>query len=127
MKNSLSIFNSVVVFMIFPFSFRSLSARKRSVNGRWLKHEKQNNIKLVIDCKSLRLAEGRDTFSSLTYLVLVVSGGWSSWGAWCECTKTCGRGSQYRKRSCTKPGGTGCVGPSREYKSCMIKQCNLGE
>ncbi|XP_058951792.2 A disintegrin and metalloproteinase with thrombospondin motifs adt-1 isoform X1 [Pocillopora verrucosa] len=54
-----------------------------------------------------------------------VSGGWSSWGAWCECTKTCGRGSQYRKRSCTKPGGTGCVGPSREYKSCMIKQCNL--
>ena len=80
-----------------------------------------------MDCKSLRLAGARDTFSSLTYLVLVESGGWSSWGAWCECTKTCGRGSQYRKRSCTKLGGTGCVGPSREYKSCMIKQCNLGE
>lgn len=127
MKNSLSIFNSVVVFMIFPFLFGPYPPEKDPVNGRWLKHEKQNNIKLVIDCKSLRLAGGRDTFSSLTYLVLVVSGGWSSWRAWCECTKTCGRGSQYRKRSCTKPGGTGCVGPSREYKSCMIKQCNLGE
>ncbi|XP_073244555.1 SCO-spondin-like isoform X1 [Porites lutea] len=53
------------------------------------------------------------------------SGTWTSWGAWCACSKTCGRGTQYRKRSCTKPGGYGCLGNSEEYRSCMMKSCNL--
>ncbi|XP_078377130.1 SCO-spondin-like isoform X1 [Oculina patagonica] len=53
------------------------------------------------------------------------SGGWSSWGEWCPCSKTCGRGSQNRKRTCNKPGGVSCPGSPTEYRSCLVKQCNI--
>ncbi|KAJ7390494.1 hypothetical protein OS493_024526 [Desmophyllum pertusum] len=34
------------------------------------------------------------------------NGGWSPWGKWCACSKKCGTGLQYRKRSCTRPSPT---------------------
>ncbi|XP_067016400.1 SCO-spondin-like isoform X2 [Acropora muricata] len=52
-----------------------------------------------------------------------VIGGWTSWGSWYHCSATCGRGTQYRKRSCTKPGGVGCVGNGFEYRSCFLRHC----
>ena len=30
-------------------------------------------------------------------------GGWSQWGPWTGCTRTCGRGINYRKRKCDNP------------------------
>ncbi|KAK3710396.1 hypothetical protein QZH41_012332, partial [Actinostola sp. cb2023] len=56
-----------------------------------------------------------------------VDGGWSSWGAWCKCSKSCGAGIKYRKRSCTKPkpanGGKPCQGKDRQIRTCHVTQC----
>ncbi|XP_067056576.1 coadhesin-like isoform X2 [Acropora muricata] len=56
-----------------------------------------------------------------------VHGGWSSWGAWGSCSKTCGTGNRNRYRSCTAPtpkyGGRSCIGSSMQRKSCFIKHC----
>lgn len=30
-------------------------------------------------------------------------GGWSQWGHWTGCTRTCGRGINYRERKCDNP------------------------
>ncbi|XP_067056574.1 coadhesin-like isoform X2 [Acropora muricata] len=57
----------------------------------------------------------------------VVHGGWSSWGAWGSCSRTCGTGNQNRHRSCTAPvpkyGGRSCSGVSRQFKSCYRRHC----
>lgn len=56
-----------------------------------------------------------------------VNGGWSPWGNWCACSKTCGTGSQYRKRSCTRPppayGGKPCEGQAKQTRACNQKLC----
>ena len=49
---------------------------------------------------------------SLPYIL--VNGGWADWASWSACPVTCGRGLQYRYRTCTNPtpnyGGFGCTG-----------------
>ena len=56
-----------------------------------------------------------------------VTGGWSSWGKWCACSKSCGAGSQYRTRTCTKPapsyGGKQCTGKDKETRYCNTHHC----
>ncbi|XP_063690486.1 uncharacterized protein LOC134823063 [Bolinopsis microptera] len=56
-----------------------------------------------------------------------INGGWSNYGDWSECSKTCGRGSQTRTRTCTNPapahGGADCPGESTETKSCNTQDC----
>lgn len=48
-------------------------------------------------------------------------GAWSDWSAWSTCTPSCGKGLQYRTRSCTNPmpqfGGQACEGTNREVSS----------
>ncbi|XP_068740832.1 A disintegrin and metalloproteinase with thrombospondin motifs adt-1-like isoform X4 [Montipora capricornis] len=65
--------------------------------------------------------------TSCTIKPCPVNGGWSSWGGWGSCSRTCGTGSQNRYRSCSKPppryGGIPCTGTSRQSKSCTIKPC----
>ena len=57
----------------------------------------------------------------------VVNGGWSSWGSWSRCSKTCGTGLYTRYRACTAPrpsyGGKSCVGSSRQQHSCSNRRC----
>ncbi|KAL3848179.1 hypothetical protein ACJMK2_019053, partial [Sinanodonta woodiana] len=36
-------------------------------------------------------------------LFIVVPGGWSSWQDWTPCSRTCGRGVQFRRRLCDNP------------------------
>ena len=54
-------------------------------------------------------------------------GGWSSWGTWGSCSKSCGTGYQDRHRSCASPvpayGGSSCAGSSNQQTSCLIKHC----
>ncbi|KAM7440695.1 hypothetical protein ABFA07_010097 [Porites harrisoni] len=56
-----------------------------------------------------------------------VHGGWSGWGVWTTCTKSCGSGTQTRSRSCTQPrpqhGGKVCPGALKEQRVCNAHSC----
>ena len=56
-----------------------------------------------------------------------VNGGWSSWSEFGTCDKTCGGGTQIRKRSCSNPpavnGGANCTGPMIESRACNLDGC----
>ena len=56
-----------------------------------------------------------------------VDGGFSNWGAFGECDKTCGTGVRKRSRTCTNPApaneGKACEGPSEEEEKCNTQPC----
>ncbi|XP_022105682.1 sushi, von Willebrand factor type A, EGF and pentraxin domain-containing protein 1-like isoform X2 [Acanthaster planci] len=56
-----------------------------------------------------------------------VDGQWSTWQAWSECSKTCGRGSQLRLRFCDNPepqnGGAPCQGAGYQAEQCNTERC----
>jgi len=56
-----------------------------------------------------------------------VNGEWSHWKQWSVCSKSCGKGSQTRKRMCDNPppsnGGRNCIGKTTESKECMLAGC----
>uniref|UniRef100_A0A8C6YIL3 Hemicentin 1 n=1 Tax=Nothoprocta perdicaria TaxID=30464 RepID=A0A8C6YIL3_NOTPE len=56
-----------------------------------------------------------------------VHGGWSEWGLWEECSKSCGQGNRTRSRSCSSPpaqhGGKGCDGRAVESVMCNVRPC----
>ncbi|KAL5268609.1 hypothetical protein ACHWQZ_G002453 [Mnemiopsis leidyi] len=51
-----------------------------------------------------------------------VDGGYTDFGDWSECSKTCGDGTQTRTRTCSNPapanGGAECVGAASETRAC---------
>ncbi|RXM97605.1 Papilin [Acipenser ruthenus] len=54
---------------------------------------------------------------------------WAPWGEWGECSRTCGSGITTRSRQCYSSrtdGGTSCVGPTRNFRSCNIQDCSEG-
>ena len=64
----------------------------------------------------------------LNIIVLhAVDGGWSFWGAWSECSASCGTGLTSRVRSCDQPppqhNGAYCLGTSRETQACDTISC----
>ncbi|CAH3018448.1 unnamed protein product, partial [Porites evermanni] len=60
---------------------------------------------------------------------IVVNGGYSNWGHWSACSRTCAGGLQNRSRSCTNPkpanGGMDCtrLGPASEERRCNRQRC----
>ncbi|XP_068752195.1 uncharacterized protein [Montipora capricornis] len=60
-----------------------------------------------------------------------ISGGYSIWSQFSPCTKSCGSGTQYRKRNCTNPppgvGGQNCsrLGPPKETVYCNNEYCPI--
>ncbi|XP_074627228.1 uncharacterized protein LOC141885237 isoform X4 [Acropora palmata] len=56
-----------------------------------------------------------------------VDGGWSAWGNWTTCSKSCGQGVQERQRFCNSPapsnGGQLCLGPAHQTLSCNQGDC----
>ena len=58
---------------------------------------------------------------------ILVDGGWTGYGAWSDCTKTCGTGTQTRTRTCTNPapqhGGADCAGRAEETQNCNTRPC----
>ncbi|PVD21525.1 hypothetical protein C0Q70_17323 [Pomacea canaliculata] len=62
-----------------------------------------------------------------TLLNVVVHGRYSDWGAWGDCSVTCGLGVHYRTRACDSPrpanGGRDCVGERTESASCQPRLC----
>ena len=55
-------------------------------------------------------------------LPVSVDGGWSPWGNWTRCSKTCGVGYQTQHRTCTNPppqhGGKDCQGNLDQSRQC---------
>ncbi|KAJ8321737.1 hypothetical protein KUTeg_000208 [Tegillarca granosa] len=58
---------------------------------------------------------------------VVVNGGWSSWGGYGSCSRSCGSGTKTRYRSCNNPspsgGGSSCSGSSSSSASCNTHSC----
>lgn len=56
-----------------------------------------------------------------------VDGNYAEWNEWTDCSKTCGSGKQYRRRTCSNPfpkyGGKDCVGKSMESEICNEFSC----
>ncbi|XP_029372857.1 A disintegrin and metalloproteinase with thrombospondin motifs 8 [Echeneis naucrates] len=63
--------------------------------------------------------------------LVVVDGGWSSWGPWQQCSRTCGGGVEFSYRECTEPvpqnGGRYCEGQRVQYQSCNTQPCDNSE
>ncbi|XP_051843765.1 adhesion G protein-coupled receptor B2 isoform X10 [Antechinus flavipes] len=59
------------------------------------------------------------------YMAQTVPGLWEEWGPWSLCSRTCGRGSRSRTRSCVPPqhGGKTCEGPELQTKLCNLAAC----
>uniref|UniRef100_UPI0009B417C8 papilin n=1 Tax=Monopterus albus TaxID=43700 RepID=UPI0009B417C8 len=54
---------------------------------------------------------------------------WDSWGAYGECSRSCGGGVTVKTRRCIShrtDGGHSCVGPEKSYRSCNIQDCPEG-
>ena len=56
-----------------------------------------------------------------------MDGGWSEWGDWSTCSKTCGGGEQSRNRECNNPVtayfGEDCDGDLEETQTCNPIEC----
>ncbi|XP_051529542.1 A disintegrin and metalloproteinase with thrombospondin motifs 14 [Myxocyprinus asiaticus] len=54
-------------------------------------------------------------------------GGWSSWGKFGSCSRTCGGGVRSRNRQCNNPvpayGGRDCPGSAIDYQLCNTEDC----
>ncbi|KAG5268284.1 hypothetical protein AALO_G00210820 [Alosa alosa] len=57
-----------------------------------------------------------------------VSGGWSAWSPWSQCSSECDSGVQTRKRLCSSPspqyGGSTCPGPHIQTRDCNSQPCS---
>ncbi|XP_071165578.1 A disintegrin and metalloproteinase with thrombospondin motifs 18-like [Mytilus edulis] len=56
----------------------------------------------------------------------VRAGGWSDWGTWTTCSRTCGRGMLYRRRICNNPtpkNSATCDGNEYEAECCSLTPC----
>uniref|UniRef100_A0ABM5EYL0 ADAMTS-like protein 3 isoform X2 n=1 Tax=Pogona vitticeps TaxID=103695 RepID=A0ABM5EYL0_9SAUR len=47
--------------------------------------------------------------------------GWDAWGAWSDCSRTCGGGASYSLRRCLN--GRNCEGRNIRYKTCSNNDC----
>nr|XP_022339841.1 semaphorin-5B-like isoform X4 [Crassostrea virginica] len=58
-----------------------------------------------------------------------INGGWSGFGSYSGCTKTCGSGTQSRSRSCNNPtpqwGGDQCPGSATQTIACNTHSCPI--
>lgn len=56
-----------------------------------------------------------------------IHGGWSNYGAYNTCSKTCGTGTQSRTRQCNSPapkwGGNACAGSKTDTRNCNTHAC----
>ena len=65
----------------------------------------------------------------LLFCIFVVNGGYSDWGSYGPCSKSCGGGVQTQTRTCTNPppsnGGEDCsgLGPDTSTRECNTESC----
>ena len=63
------------------------------------------------------------------FLRIFFLSGWSAWGTWGDCSRSCGTGARFRTRQCDNPrpayGGAPCIGEKEEFKFCNIENCDV--
>ncbi|MEQ2276139.1 A disintegrin and metalloproteinase with thrombospondin motifs 2 [Xenotaenia resolanae] len=63
----------------------------------------------------------------LTPDIMKQDGNWGSWSEFGQCSRTCGRGVQFRTRNCDNPspanGGLSCRGPTYQFQMCNTNEC----
>ena len=53
---------------------------------------------------------------------------WSQWSIFTACSKSCGKGTQTRSRTCKQFGGNkNCIGNKKESATCEIIECQKGK
>ena len=56
-------------------------------------------------------------------------GQWTTWSLWSECSKSCGKGTKNRSRTCNNTfprfGGRNCSGEGKQIMSCALVLCPL--
>ncbi|XP_045209779.1 sushi, von Willebrand factor type A, EGF and pentraxin domain-containing protein 1-like [Mercenaria mercenaria] len=71
--------------------------------------------------------ECRENYKGVICQVKPVSGGWTEWSGWSECSATCDQGIRQRSRFCNNPSpseyGDDCLGPTYETKVCVMDEC----
>uniref|UniRef100_UPI000D314B66 SCO-spondin n=1 Tax=Maylandia zebra TaxID=106582 RepID=UPI000D314B66 len=81
--------------------------------------------KIISDCKNCSCEAGVLQCQSVPGCH--VDGGWSQWGAWTECSLSCGGGVKFRRRLCDNPspqsGGRGCLGDAEQQRDCNTHLC----
>ena len=72
------------------------------------------------DCKG----DYKEATHCKSHIYCPVDGHWSDWGQWSTCSKSCGKGSQTRSRTCYEPkyGGKRCVGSPKDTQVCVLKK-----
>ncbi|CAC5375287.1 unnamed protein product [Mytilus coruscus] len=97
----------------------------------WYPHKSHGSLLLVDNCW------GQANTQHISYKVELsiktwerytsFDGGWSTYGSWSTCSKSCGGGTRFRNRTCSNPiasnGGKNCRGGTRETNACGIKPC----
>ncbi|CAC5383706.1 unnamed protein product [Mytilus coruscus] len=67
------------------------------------------------------------TLAERTCKTKAVDCGWSDYGPWTDCTKTCSGGTRTRNRTCTNPspsnGGAACSGSAVQIEACNTDPC----
>ena len=82
-------------------------------------------------CRSLDIVYLRAYIYELETVIsfanVLVDGGWGTWGAWTDCTKTCGVAEKTRTRLCDNPteayGGEPCYGSNQDKNTCKENTC----
>ncbi|CAH1786157.1 unnamed protein product, partial [Owenia fusiformis] len=92
-----------------------------------------NSLRIIasqLDDSGIYICIARNSLGSVLVkaeLTVQVHGMWSKWSGWGDCSRTCGRGAQYRIRECENPapanGGRACVGPGKESRACISGNC----
>ena len=50
---------------------------------------------------------------------------WSTWSGWTECSASCSRGRQTRRRQCLHPHHDRCTGDTDEARDCFLAHCPI--
>ena len=70
----------------------------------------------------------RNVYVCTKFNDLLADGGWSSWGAWDDCSTSCGGGITRRQRLCDNPSpsafGHPCIGNDEHTVQCNTLPCS---